>query len=245
MSMQIAVQLYTLRDQTEKDFVGTLEKVAEIGYKGVEFAGYGNMSATSLKSLLDRLELKPVGSHIGIEDLLTNLSEVISYNLEIGNKNIVCPYDKFETLSELTEKAFIYNRIGEKCKKNGLQFCYHNHSHEFKEINGVSSLDWLFQSTDHDLVKAEIDTYWVQFAGRDPVSLLKEYGDRVVLIHQKDMDNTEKKGITEVGNGIMEIKKIAACCSVQWCIVEQDICQKPSLESVTISLNNLKKMGLA
>lgn len=247
MKIPVAVQLYTLREETSKDFIGTLEKVAEIGYKGVEFAGYGNLTASQMKSCLDRLGLKPAGSHVGIDLLTNNLDEVIEYNLEIENPYIVCPWAKYETMEEYLEAAHLFNTIGEKCRKKGLQFCYHNHAHEFKVFNGVYGLDILFSETDPELVKAEIDTYWVQYAGIDPVEYIKKYSGRCPLIHQKDMEAGEGRGFAEVGNGIMDIESIYKASveiGAQWFIVEQDECKRPAMESVRISYENLRNMNL-
>lgn len=247
MSIPIAVQMYTLRDEMAKDFKGTLEKVAEIGYKGVEFAGYGNLSAAQMKTELDRLGLAAAGSHVGLDLLKEKLEETLEYNLEIGNKYIICPWAKGESKQDYLDLALFLNRTGEKCKAKGLELGYHNHAHEFQVFDGEYALDMIFKNTDPELVKMELDTYWVQYAGIEPVGYLKKYAGRCPLVHQKDMEAGEGKGFTEVGNGIMDIKalhKAAVEIGAQWFIVEQDKCNRPQLESVTISFNNLKQMGL-
>ena len=247
MDLMVAVQLYTLRDETSRDFAGTLEKVAEIGYKGVEFAGYGDMNSGKMKTLLDRLGLKAAGSHVGIDLLDKELDAVIDYSLEIGNTYIVCPWAEYASKDDYLKSAYAFNKIGEKCKKSGLQFCYHNHAHEFTAFDGEYGLDIIFNNTDPDLVKLELDTYWVQYAGLDPVGYMQKYKNRLPLIHQKDMSAGEDKGFTEVGNGIMDIAAIAKAgkeLGSQWFIIEQDICTKLPLESVKISFENLRIMHL-
>lgn len=244
MSIPIALQLYTLREETQKDFIGTLEKVAEIGYEGVEFAGYGGLKASELRKTLDKLGLKAAGSHVGIELLKNNLEEVIDYNLEIGNKYIVCPWNEYKSREDYIETAKLFNKIGEKCREKGLEFCYHNHNHEFEIYDGEYGLDILYKNTDKDLVKAEIDAYWVTYAGVDPVEYLKKFSNRLPLIHLKDMDK-EDRSFTEIGNGIINFKeviKIAKENGVKWLIVEQDVCKRPPIESVKISFENLKKI---
>lgn len=246
MSLPVSLQLYTLRDETAKDFKGTLEKVANIGYKGVEFAGYGGLTAAQMKAELDRLGLKVTGSHVGMDILRNNLEETIAYNLEIGNKYIVCPGTKGDTKEHYLEVADFFNRVGEKCKEKGLQLGYHNHAHEFKLFDGEYALDILYNNTNAELLKVELDTYWVQYAGVDPIAYMKKYAGRCPLLHQKDMEAGEEKGFTEVGNGIMDIKGIHAAVEeigVEWFIVEQDRCVRPQLESVAISFNYLKSMG--
>lgn len=246
MSLPVAVQLYSVRDETQKDFLGTLEKVAEIGYKGVEFAGFGDISAARMKETLDRLGLVAIGNHTGIELLKNKLDEVIEYNLEIGSRYIICPWDKHDTREECIEAAKLYNSIGEKCMLKGLQFCYHNHAHEFQTIDGEYILDIIYKETDPRLVKAEIDTYWVYYAGVDPAKYVEKYAGRCPLVHLKDMEEGESRGFMEVGEGIIDIKSIIAAskkAGAEWLVVEQDICKKPSLECIKISFENLKKLN--
>ncbi len=246
MSIPISVQLYTLREETEKDFLGTLEKVAQIGYKGVEFAGYGDIKSSKMKDKLDKFGLKASGSHVSMDILKNSLEESIEYNLEVGNKYIICPFAKGETRQDYLDLALFLNKTGEKCKKNGIDFGYHNHNHEFNTFDDKYALDIIFENTDSDFVKMELDTYWVQFAGIDPIVYMKKYSGRCPLVHQKDMEKGEGRGFTEVGEGIMDIKGIynaALEVGAEWFIVEQDKCIRPSLESIKISFENLKKMG--
>ena len=188
MSIPVAVQLYTLRDEMARDFTGTLAKLAETGYKGVEFAGYGGLTADLMKNHLDRLGLKAVGSHVGIDLLKNQLDEQIEYNLEIGNNYIVCPWAKFDSRAEWVEFAGFLNRVGEKCREKGICLCYHNHAQELELYNGEYALDILFKETDPEFLKAEIDTYWIQYAGIDPIEYMKKYAGRTPLVHQKDME---------------------------------------------------------
>ncbi|MCG8500758.1 MAG: sugar phosphate isomerase/epimerase [Firmicutes bacterium] len=245
MNIPVALQLYTLREETEKDFIGTLEKVAAIGYQGVEFAGYGGLSASELKACLDRLGLKAAGSHVSMDQLTSNLDEVIAFNKAIGNAYIICPWAEFETKEDYINTAKKFNEIGQRCNENGLIFCYHNHDHEFDVVDGNYGLDILYGESAENLVKAEIDTYWVQYAGVDPVGYIKQYRGRCPLIHLKDMEAGEKKDYAEIGNGVMDIKAIVDAAKengAKWLVVEQDECKRQPLESVTISFENLKKM---
>jgi len=245
----IALQMYTLRNEAAEDFIGTLRKVAEIGYAGVEFAGTGSLSASELKSVLDDLGLRPAGSHIGLEPLEKELGEVIDFNLEIGNRYIVCPGVPEERRnSEEAWKALAetFNGIGAECKKHGLVFCYHNHSAEFQKFNGRYGLDILLQSSDPELVKAQVDTFWVQYAGVDPAGFIRKYPGRCPLVHLKDMAE-DRKSFAEIGEGILDFKAIFAACEevgTEWYIVEQDSCSRPPIESVRISFENLKSWGM-
>ncbi|MCJ7689874.1 MAG: sugar phosphate isomerase/epimerase, partial [Clostridiaceae bacterium] len=246
INLPIGLQLWSVNEEMEKDFKGTLKKISEIGYDGVEFAGYGGLSSIELKDLLVSLKLKPCGSHVQLSELTDNIDAVIKYSLEIGNKYIICPYAEVTSKEAALVLAAKLNVIGQKCKENGLICGYHNHTNEFKESEGEYALDILYGATDADLVKAEIDTYWVEYAGVNAVDFLKKYSGRFPLIHIKDMKITgDKTESTEVGNGIMNISSIiceAEKQGVTWLIVEQEYFTRPTLESVEIGYNNLKKL---
>ncbi len=246
MSIPVAVQLYTLRDALKEDFMGTLEKVAKIGYQGVEFAGFGGFDALELKEKLETLNLKPAGAHISLDELKNNLQEIIKYNLQLGNKYIVCPWASFTKREDYIDLAKTLDNIGKELKEADLQLCYHNHAHELELYDGAYALDLLFNQVDSEYLKAEIDTYWVTYAGLDAIEYMKKYSGRTPLIHIKDMAATKEKEFTEIGNGTIDIKAISEQAKnngAQWLIVEQDICKINPLDSVKISFDNLKKMN--
>lgn len=246
MSLPIGLQLYSIKDETARDFKGALMKVAEIGYEGVEFAGYGGLKSSELKCLLDELGLKVCGSHISIDELEKNIDAVIEYNLEINNPYIICPWTEPHIIQDYVDIAAKLNRIGEKCKASGLICGYHNHNHEFQKFDGEYGLDILYKKTNPEVVKAEIDTYWVEYAGLNPVEYVKKYSGRCELVHIKDMEiaGGEKRS-TEIGNGIMDIKSIinqAEKQGVKWLIVEQEYFNNSTIESVKLGYENLKKL---
>ena len=248
MGIPTALQLYTVRDETAKDFTGTLEKVARMGYRGVEFAGFGDQEAGKLRDLLERLGLVPAGSHVALEKLEKDLDGVISYCAELGNPYVVCPWAPITDEASAKKYAAAFNAFGEKIQAAGLEFCYHNHSHEFARAGADYVIDILYRETDPSLVEMELDTCWVFAAGADPAAYLRKYAGRIPLVHLKDMKNVEAKQFTEVGSGLVNVKAIVAEAEktgVEWLIVEQDACERPSLESARISLENLTKMGLA
>lgn len=247
MKIPVALQLYSVRDEMQKDFIGTLGKVAGIGYKGVEFAGFGNIPAVQLRKVLADLGLAAAGSHTDIKLLTDKLDEVIEYNRTLGNKYIVCPYMSFESKEDIVKASELFNKIGEKIRTNGLEFLYHNHSHEFKKFYDEYGLDLLYKGVKPENMGAEFDTGWVFYSGVDPVEYIQSYKGRCPLIHVKDFTSTDGMKFTEVGNGIVDVKGIAAAAAeagARWLIVEQDECSMPSLESVGISFENLKKMNL-
>jgi sugar phosphate isomerase/epimerase len=200
MSLELGLQLFSVRDELEKDFVGTLQKVAEIGYKNVEFFIHdaskemkiGGMEASELREVLDNLGLKAVSMHVNPltdEDIL---EKAIQYNLEIGSSGIGCSIAFFNNKQEVIDFAKALNKCAQMCKDNGLDFYYHNHFQEFQKFEGEYVLDILLENTDENLVKAEFDTYWALRGGIDPVDYLKKLGSRCDLVHQKDLPATAK-----------------------------------------------------
>ncbi|MEJ6950442.1 sugar phosphate isomerase/epimerase family protein [Natronospora cellulosivora (SeqCode)] len=246
MALPIALQLYTVREETKNDFLATLEKVAELGYQGVEFAGFGDIDASVMKAHLDRLGLKAVGSHTAIDLLENELDDVINYNLTIGNSYITVPYAEYKSKEDFLSMAEKLNEWGNILKEKGLTLCYHNHDQEFEAFDGEYGLDLMYENVDSDLLKVELDIYWVKKAALDPVDYLSKYSQRTPLVHLKDMD-AETGVFAEVGEGVIDIQAIikqANKGAAEWLIVEQDICQRPALESIEISINNLKKMDI-
>jgi sugar phosphate isomerase/epimerase len=248
----VGLQLYTLREPMKEDFVGTLAKVAELGYTAVEFAGYGGLSAKEMKKVLGDLGLQAISSHVGLQQLRNGLQQEIEYCLEIGAKYLVCPWASPEKLQDEEEFAALmaeFKKFGEACRDNGLVFCYHNHAFEFAQVNGRYVLDRIYESVDASLLKAELDLYWVRKGGLDPRKYLLSYKGRCPLVHVKDMADDEKGSFTEVGRGVIDYRsifEIAGEAGVQCYIVEQDQClNHPPLESVRISIEYLKSIGIA
>ncbi|MDQ0229242.1 sugar phosphate isomerase/epimerase family protein [Metabacillus malikii] len=244
---QIALQLYTLRNETERDFVGTLEKVAKLGYKGVEFAGYGGLTAADLKQTLDYLGLKATSSHVALTLLESDLGQVIDYQQAIGNRHIVCPFlpPERRTKESYFELVPILNEIGRKCAEAGITFSYHNHDFELEAFDdGRKPLQFLLDETNPLWVKAELDIYWLSKVGESPVQWLEKYAGRTPLLHIKDMTTDEEKFFAELGTGGVDLNSVlnqAENANVEWYIVEQDQTRRTPLESIEISMKYLKK----
>ncbi len=242
MTKPIALQLWSVQDETEKDFFGTLEKVAEMGYDGVEFAGYYGKTADEIQEKLAELGLKAAGSHIQYEQFLTNLDEVLAFEKVLGNKNLIVPWAAFDTVEEWQLFADNMKTIAEKVTAAGFNFSYHNHNHEFEELNGQPILTWLLQEV--PTLNVELDTYWVQFAGVDAVEYMANYAGRMKLVHLKDQKENPIES-TEIGNGVLDIAsyvKQAEENGVDWFVIEQEAFTQPTLKSVEIGLINLKRI---
>lgn len=246
---KIGLQLYTVRDEAEKDFFGTIKKVAEVGYEGVEFAGYFGASSRELKKVLNETGLEAIGTTIPMHDLVDNkkLEESITYSKEINCPIIICPilpqeYRGSETV--YNKAAEIFNSVGEKCNNSGLNFLYHIHGVEFENFNGKTGMEILMEKTDPKKVGFELDVYWVEYAGVDSVEYLKKYGKRCSLIHFKDMKDRVGKRDTEVGEGVIDVPALvnqAKKFNIGWYIVEQEEFDMPPMESIIISYKNLEK----
>ncbi|PGS48769.1 sugar phosphate isomerase/epimerase [Bacillus sp. AFS041924] len=244
MSLPIALQLWSVKEEAEIDFFGTLEKVAKMGYDGVEFAGYYGKSASEIKAVLNQLGLKSAGAHVSADQIIHHIDDVIAFEKELGNKYIVCPWASFNSLEEWKEFTEHLQQSGKKLSEAGLSLVYHNHAHELVPVENEYILDRLLNAVPANLLKVELDTYWLEFAGVDAVEYMSKYKGRTPLIHVKDMAQSKEES-TEVGNGIMNIKGIvkqAKQNSIEWLIVEQEAFTKPQLVSVEIGLNNLKKI---
>ncbi|WP_281974595.1 sugar phosphate isomerase/epimerase family protein [Halobacillus litoralis] len=242
----IGLQLYSLKEMAEKDFLGTLEKVGKVGFDGVEFAGYFGTPSKDLKEALDHYGLKAAGSHIGIEDLEKNLNKVIEYSLEIENPSVICPglpEDYRNSAEAYKRTAEFFNRVGERCKQNGVLFGYHNHDFEFQTFEGKTGLQHLIDETEDDHVFFELDTYWAEVCGIPSVELIHQLKDRCKWLHLKDMNNWNEKRNVEVGNGVLDWEEIVSkgkSQSVDWYTIEQEAFDIDQMESIEISLRYLR-----
>jgi sugar phosphate isomerase/epimerase len=251
--LPVTLQMYTLRDDAARDFAGTLKTVAEIGYAGVELAGYNGLGVEEIKRLLDDNNLLVAGMHAGLDLLENSFDQVVSDSLTLGLEYVVIPFlaeNRRQSIDDYKRLAHQLNGLGDRLKASELTLCYHNHAFEFEKFGGdVYGYDVIFDETDANLVKVEMDAFWVTKAGEDPAVYLRKYKNRVPLIHVKDMTAAPESTFAEVGEGVIDFTPIfeaAEAAGTEYYVVEQDRTFKhPPLESVRISFNNLKKMGIA
>lgn len=242
----IALQLYSIKELTSVDFLGTLKKVADTGYDGVEFAGYFGVSSKELKKALDDYGLQAAGSHIGIAELQLQLNQMIEYSLELNSPYMICPglpEEMRDSADSYKRTAELLDRIGERCKEQGIRLGYHNHAVEFLQFDGEYGLDLLINHTQPQHLFVELDTYWVEHAGLRSVDFIHKYKGRCSILHMKDMKSLQDKTNTEVGSGIMDFQAIAAAAKahgMEWYTVEQEAFDIPQLESIEKSLRYLR-----
>jgi sugar phosphate isomerase/epimerase len=257
---KVGVQLYTVRDQMQADFEGTIAKVAQIGYKEVEFAGYFGRTGQQVRAMLDKNSLSAPATHVQYDELDEKFPSVIETSKTIGMDYIVCPWipEDLRKAPDIWKQASEkFNKAGEQSKKAGIQFAYHNHWFEFLPVNGKLPYDTLLELCDKDLVKMELDLCWISLAGGDPLKYFDRYPGRFPLVHVKDMKKfppvttggaqnfgDSLKDMTEVGSGIIDWKKIFAQsekAGIKHYIVEHDKPAHP-LESIKTSYEYLSKL---
>ncbi len=224
---QIAVQLYTLRELAAQDLAGTLRAVSGAGFRAVELAGLPPIEAPVLRDLLAAEGLTPVGSHEGLERLRVDLEGVIERMTVVGCPRIIVPWmseaDRTD-VAAVRRVAQDIARIASVCGDRGIRLGYHNHAFEFEPLDGTTIWQLLLEHLPPD-VELELDVYWATVGGRDPVEVMRAAGDRVRLLHMKDMAAGPERGDVTPGDGILpwpDIVAAAAQQNVAWYIVEED-----------------------
>ena len=250
----VGVQLYTVRDQAEKDLGATLAHIAMIGYNEVEtyWTVYTNPAKQLRKMIVDNGMTVPSG-HFNYDGLATKFD----YAKELGVQYVICPMlpkDMQNSADAFKKAADQFNKWGEQVKSMGMQFGFHNHNYEFQKFGNMTGFDILTTETDAKLVCLEMDCYWITQSGNDPVAMLKKYGSRIQLLHLKDrlpgfptsqMLSPDAEHFTEVGSGTIDWKAVletAEQTGVKHYFVERDNGSKPPFESLRISYQNLSEL---
>jgi sugar phosphate isomerase/epimerase len=227
---KVGVELYTVRDAMKQDFSGTIARVAAIGYKEVEFAGYFDHSPAEVRAIIDKNGLTAPSCHVSYDVVEKHWPETLDAAHTVGHSFIVCPWldDKLHSSADGWKSIVAaFNKAGEASKKAGIQFAYHNHTYEFYPspvLGGKLPYDFLLESTDPNFVKMEMDLGWISSTGTDPLTYFKRYPGRFPLVHVKDFKTMpkpaagekiflpnpdfEKNDMTEPGSGMVDWKRI-------------------------------------
>lgn len=270
---KVGLQLYSVRGDMEKDFCKTLEKVKEIGYDYVEFAGYFGHSAEQVKEILNKTGLTCCSVHQGPELFIEKGQEAVDYLKTIGARFCAIPWYGIENYENgnFPKTIEMFEKVGKLLKENGIKLTYHNHDFEFKLLDGEYILEKIYAALP-DLIEGELDTCWAKYAGVDPAAFIRKYSGKMKTLHLKDftcnklasgpvyalIDNSgneiptskEDNGFAfrPLGMGMQnfpEILEAASLCGIEYVIVEQDESKDmPALEAAKISRDYLKSLGL-
>lgn len=246
----IAAQLYTLRDYctTAEDLKKTLHKVKEIGYESVQLSGIGPIEPAVVKTLADEAGLTICATHVGYDEMKNNIERVVEqhrlWNCRyVGLGGIPGEFRSGEGYAAFAKEA---SEVAKRLKEYDLQFIYHNHKFEYEKYNGRSGMEILRDESDPEAFGFELDTYWVQAGGADPVEWIHHVKGRMSVIHLKDMAIVNDTQVfAEIGEGSMNFRNIIQACretGVEWYVVEQDTCLRDPFDSLAISLRNLKQL---
>ena len=269
----IGYQVYSARREAEKDLLGVLRALKGMGYDGVEFAGFYGHTAAEIKAMLAETGLAAISSHVPLAEIEADMQREIDYHNAIGCPYIAIPYLPAERRPGTPGFASVLRTVyafGRLCRENGIQLLYHNHDFEFAPFSGMYGLDFLYEAADADLLKTEIDTCWVKYAGEDPAAYLRKYAGRAPVAHLKDYVGRRDGSAAPYGLlGEAEVQanagtpfcykpfghrcqdapalvEAALDAGVQWFIIEQDESpERPPLEAAQMSMETLRKIGLA
>lgn len=234
---QIALQLYTVREAAKRDFLGTLNAVADMGYRAVELAGLHGVPAAQVRAALDARGVRAAAAHVGLTDLTGGFAAAIADCRALGCKYIVVPWvpkEQYATPAAAQGLAATLNALGREVRAAGMQLAYHNHSFEFVPLGETTLWDLLTAALDPELVQLEIDVYWVDHGGRDPAATIARHAAAARLIHLKD--RAPDGADAPAGTGGLDWAAIlgaARAAGVRWYITEQDHPRDPLADSAT------------
>ena len=262
LALPLGLQLYSVRDLLPKDYDGTLRHIASLGYREVEAAGFYDHTAAQVKKSMQDAGLHCVSAHYPYGQLAPNLDQVLQYAHDLGLEYIICSSPgakdssrpagahKVLALDDWRWNADQFNRIGEKVKKAGLQFGYHNHDFEFHPENGVRPYDELLRLTEPANVTMELDCGWVVVGGANPIDYLRGYPTRFSMLHVKDFKaaapgSSAEPTPTELGRGTIDYKPIFAAANrayVRHIFVEQEAYDIPVWESLKVDADYIRSL---
>lgn len=248
----LGAQLYTVREftKTPADVRRTFQKVRDIGYEAVQVSGLGPIEPEELKEIAAATELKIVATHIAYQRIVDEPEAVIA-----EHKLWDCPHVAIGGMPKEYRSGEGFHKFAVEASQAvrplieaGLSFSYHNHSFELERFGDRLGLEIVYEDSDPAMISAEIDTYWIQHGGANPVTWLRRLRDRMKIVHFKDMAIVDGKQVfAEVGEGNLEWPQIIEACrdaGVEWYLIEQDICQQDPFESLATSFRNLQELGL-
>jgi len=247
-NIPVSLQLWSVRDAVASDFRETVLAVAEMGYAGVELAGYGNLSAEGAATAVRESGITVSGLHVTIDRLRAEHPRVAEEAALLGTGTVICPWVSPADVATVEQCELFgaeLSRLGAAFAERGLRFGYHNHGHEIDDVAGRSAFERILDATEPRHVAAELDVYWVHSRGKKPADFLKRLGGRVPWIHLKDGYDGGRQ--CEIGKGAVDFAAIFKTAEeigvVEWYVVEQEEWDGASLESARQSLEQLRAWG--
>lgn len=235
------LQLYSVRDAMKENMEDTVRKVAALGYKFVEPAGFFDRTAEQFNALMAETGLKLSGTHSSWTALRDDFENTLAFHKAIGNKRYIIPGADLGSMEKIDNFCKFINEVQPKLAAEGIELQYHNHSHEFMKGSntGVFSHYELQKKTN---INFEIDTYWVYRAGLDPIEVLESLKGRVNVIHVKD--GTMEKGLS-LGLGTAPVAKVVAYAKANGIdmVVESEDQEPDGISEVTRCIEYLKTLG--
>lgn len=265
--LPVAIQVFSVRDDAQADFKGTMQRLKDAGYEGVELAGLYGQTPAEVRKALDEVGIPAVSAHVPYVELLADPEKTIAAYQEIGCEYIAFPYlnDDVRHGTPVFEDTLKHMRhICEVAKKMGMPMLYHNHDFEFIKLeNGQYGLDYMYEKIPAELLQTELDTCWVNVAGENPSAYIRKYAGRCPVVHLKDFykeghasnmyeligiaEKKETQGVFEfrpVGHGMQDmpsIVKAAEESGTKWLVVEQDrSVGRTPMEAALLSIQYLK-----
>lgn len=270
----VAYQLYSAREEAEKDLASVLEQLAEIGYDGVEFAGFYGHSEADIVRMLETHHLQAISSHVPMNLIESDMYQVLSFHRAIGCSYIAVPFldDACRPGGpKFAQSIRIISQFGRLCQEAGIQLLYHNHDFEFVNISGQYGLDFIYDAIDCRVLQTEIDVCWVKYAGEDPAAYIRKYAGRCPIVHLKDYigerseipvfellgqasrvnqtdSNEARFQFRPFGHGCQDVESVVQASiesGAEWFVVEQDIAAPHTpLEAARMSMETLRKAGV-
>ena len=257
----LGYQVYSAREEAAKDLRGTLKKLAEYGYDGVEFAGTYGHTAKEVREMADEAGLVIISQHIGLP-AFEDMFQVIADHITMGCEYIGIPGiggDRGPGKQGFAKSLRTLYDFGTLCMQAGIQLLYHNHAFEFMQFSEQYALDFLFDAIPEDLLMTELDVGWVKYAGVDPVEYIRKYEGRCPVVHMKDYAGWVLNGhkpdhaaddepfvFKPVGYGCQDVKAVvetALDCGTEWFIVEQDAStERTPLEDAKLSADTMNSI---
>ncbi len=242
MRNDIAIQMYSIKDITEKNYLDGFKLVSNLGFKNIELAGNYGLSANKFKAVCDEFGLKVISSHVGgTTKTVEELNELFSFNRIIENSMIVCPWSPAKDFESAKTIAKELKKLQDVMESEGFAFGYHNHAFEFNKVDGDLRIIDIFAA---EGVKLQPDLYWVKVGGDDPINFMKRYKEQIISLHFKEYGTNDAN--PEFGEGgildwqaIMDFGKEIG---VNYNILEQEEYSMPVEDSITLCAKNLENM---